>query len=141
MPNYVTLILDLADGSGSPVAKGAATLSPSVQLTDSADGMDVVAPVTASFRQGSYPQVRLLATDNGNVSPLGWQWTLTFSGVPGNPVAQSFFLPFAAGATQHLSALTTVPAAVPITITSLDGGSAVTGTQPAGNVDGGRASG
>jgi hypothetical protein len=142
MPNYVTLVLNEYDGAGDAIVKGTATLAPSTALVNVVDQMDITpwCPVQ-SFRAGSFPQVKLLATDNGNIAPMGWLWTLSFSGVPGNPVARSFYLAYANGATQYLSSLTTVPYSVPATITNLDGGSAVTGAFPAGTVNGGSASG
>ena len=109
-PNYVTLVLNEYDAAGNPIVQGTATLTPNSSLVDVTDQMDItpyVPPVT--FRPGPIPQVKLLATDNANVSPSGWAWTLTFSGVPGNPPARSFFLPFSGGATQYLSSLTTSP--------------------------------
>jgi hypothetical protein len=139
-PNYVTLVLNEYDGAGDPVVRGTATLAPTTSLVDVVDQMDITPWCPPqSFRSGSLPSVRLLATDNGNVAPQGWMWTLSFSGVPGNPVARSFFLPYAGGATQYLSDLTVVPAALPVAITSLDGGSAVTGQFPVGDLDGGGA--
>jgi hypothetical protein len=128
------------DGAGNPVVKGTATLAPSTALLDVVDQMDITpwCPVQ-SFHAGGFPQVKLLATDNGNISPQGWMWTLSFSGVPGNPSQRSFFLPYANGALQYLSSLTVAPFALPITITNLDGGSALSGAFPVGNVDGGSA--
>ena len=83
MPNYVTLVLNEYDGAGNQVVKGTATLAPTTALVDVVDQMDITpfAPA-ATFRAGSLPMVRLLATDNGNVAPQGWMWTLSFSGVP-----------------------------------------------------------
>jgi hypothetical protein len=109
--NYVTLTLNLFDGSGTPIQQGSALLTPSAQLTDSVDHQDITqAPVSAWFRPGiaTSPQVTLLATDNGNVLPAGWAWTITFENVPGNPQPFNFFLPFTSGATQLLSSQTPV---------------------------------
>lgn len=141
-PNYVTLVLNEYDGAGNPVVKGTATLAPSTSLVDVSDQMDITPWCPEqSFRAGSFPMVRLLATDNSNVAPNGWLWTLSFSGVPGNPVSRSFYLPYASGATQYLSSLTVVPFSVPAVITNVDGGSAVTGSFPAGSLNGGSATG
>jgi hypothetical protein len=138
--NYVTLILDEHDGAGNQIVRGAAALVPSTPLVAPADHMDIsLAPVPAVFGSYGPPQVRLIATDSTDVSPAGWQWTLAFSNTPGSPAARSFYLLYANGATQYLSALTTVPGSLPITITNLDGGSAVTGGFPVGAVDGGNA--
>jgi len=137
-PNYVMLVLNEYDGAGNPVVKGSATLAPSTALVDAVDQMDITPWCPPqSFRSGSFPQVKLLATDNGNASPQGWMWTLSFSNVPGNPVARSFFLPYANGATQYLSDLTVVPFSLPMTVTNIDGGSPESISVPVGNIDGG----
>jgi hypothetical protein len=62
--NYITLVLDLADGTGTPLATGQALLNPSAQLTDTTDDMIVTKAQLSAKLAGSYPQVRLLATDN-----------------------------------------------------------------------------
>ena len=61
--NYITLVLDLADGTGTPLATGQALLNPSAQLTDATDDMIVTKAQLSAKLAGSYPQVRLLATD------------------------------------------------------------------------------
>jgi hypothetical protein len=62
--NYITLVLDLADGTGTPLATGQALLNPSAQLTNATDDMIVTKAQLSARLAGSYPQVRLLATDN-----------------------------------------------------------------------------
>lgn len=113
--NYVTLILDGFDGGGSQLTRGTATFTPSVVLTDPTDQEWIPpAPVAVQFREGlASPQVHLLATDNGNVTPSGWTWAVSFQNVPGTPAGFSFFLPFTNGATQHLSAIQETPAVTP----------------------------
>jgi len=131
--NYVTLILDLYDGSGAPISQGSVLFTPSAQLTDATDQQDITqAPVSAFFRAGiSSPQVTLLATDNANLAPSGWGWNVAFQNVPGNPQPFSFLLPHANGATQYLSAVqvvespATMQAYVPI-----PSGTAVVGNVP-----------
>lgn len=92
-PALVTLILDLVDGSGAAIARGACSLTPSVQLTAPADTLTVTrAPVQAGFNGARYPQVRLYPTDAPDLTPAGWGWDASFSGIPGNPAAFSFFL-------------------------------------------------
>jgi hypothetical protein len=105
--NYVTLILDGFDGSGTQLTRGTATFTPSVLLTDPTDQEWIPpAPVSAEWRNGlAAPQVRLLATDNANVLPAGWGWKVSFLNVPGTPAPFNFFLPFSGGATQRLSQL------------------------------------
>jgi hypothetical protein len=90
---YVTLTVNLQDGSGAPLNRGLASFAPSVFLTDPVDNADVPqAPVGAQFT-GSFPQVSLLATDNANLAPSGWAWNVSFIVTPGNPSGFSFFLP------------------------------------------------
>lgn len=104
--NYVTLILDLYDGQGNPAGTGTAALVPSAQLRAAAEGMFITrSPVPAVFTPAAFPQVRLLATDNSDLSPSSWTWGITFSGVPGSPPAVSFPLPFTGGPAQYLSAV------------------------------------
>jgi hypothetical protein len=62
--NYITLVLDLADGTGTPLATGQALLNPSAQLTDATDDMIVTKAQLSAKLAGSYLQARLLATDN-----------------------------------------------------------------------------
>ena len=57
--NYITLVLDLADGTGTPLAIGQALLNPSAQLTDATDDMIVTKAQLSARLAGSYPQVRL----------------------------------------------------------------------------------
>jgi hypothetical protein len=57
-------VLDLADGTGTPLATGQALLNPSAQLTDATDDMMVTKAQPSAKLARSYPQVRLLATDN-----------------------------------------------------------------------------
>lgn len=112
--NYVDLTLDLYDGRGNPVAFGNAILTPTAVLTDTTDHQIITqAPIWVPFSGATAgtmpPQVRLLATDNGNVTPTGWGWTITPPAASG--VAPfSFFLPHSGGASQFLSALTPVAA-------------------------------
>jgi hypothetical protein len=104
--NYVILTLDLYDGQGNAVTTGVASLVPSAQLDDTTDNMLVIqAPVPGVFRAGSFPQVKLMATDSSNLSPSGWTWGISFTGVPGNPASFSFPLPYSNGAAQYLSSV------------------------------------
>ena len=131
--NYVELVLDLYDGQGNLLNAGTASLAPSVQLTDTTDNEVVVqAPVVAVFRFTGVPQVKLLATDNADLSPSGWAWTITFDDVPGSPAAFSFFLPYTGGATQYLSALAPVYSATTMAgYLPLPSGTATSGQVPA----------
>ncbi len=101
--NYVTLTLDLYDGSGNYPVSGTASFVPSAVLTDAGVQITDQQPVVASFRAGSLPSARLLATDNSGPLPAGWTWGVTFGGITGAPAPFSFFLPYADGANQVLS--------------------------------------
>jgi hypothetical protein len=115
---YVTLVLDRYDGSGNPIVKGTASWAPSAELPDPADMMLVgQAPVTASFRAGSLPTVKLISNDSigpqqGNGTP-GWAWNVTYDGVPGSPAAAGYYILSTNGTTQYLSALASAPVAQP----------------------------
>lgn len=136
------LVCDGYDGGSSALTRGVAAFAPNQQLIDPVDHEWIPpAPLNAVFRAGSLPQLSLLATDNGNIAPVGWMWKVTFANVPGSPADFSFYLPYSGGATRYLSQLAPVSAAAPIPINSLDGGSAVTGLLPVSSVDGGSASG
>lgn len=111
--NYVTLVLDLYDGQGNPEVRGQAALVPGAVLTDPGAGITTQDPVTAVFGAAGFPQVRLLATDNGGPQPAGWTWGISFSGQRAPLASFSFFLPYSGGATQYLSALVQVPAVAP----------------------------
>ena len=109
--NYVTLTLDLYDGQGNPVIAGEALFTPTAQLTDTTNHeLITLAPVPCVFHSAGTPAVKLLATDNGPPAPAGWAWTVTFTGVAGNPASFSFFLPYASGSAQNLSAQAPVSA-------------------------------
>jgi len=91
--NYVTVILNVVDGSGAPASRGWATIAPSAVLTDATNNLEVIPPVTAQFTAAASPAVRLAATDNATLQPPGWAWTITFQTVPGSPASYSFALP------------------------------------------------
>ena len=102
---YVTLTLDLYDGQGNAIIAGEALFTPTAQLTDTTNHeLITLAPVPAVFHSAGTPAVKLLATDNSPPAPAGWAWTVTFTGVAGNPASFNFFLPYASGASQNLSA-------------------------------------
>ena len=104
--NYVPLVLDLYDGSGATIQTGTIRLAPSALLADPTDHEDIPqSPVQVVLSPAlTLPvTVTLLATDNANITPSGWAWTVTFLGVPGSPAPFSFTLPYNSGATQYLS--------------------------------------
>ncbi len=92
MLNYVTLMLDVYDGSGALVSRGTATLAPDVEVTAAGQMVVIEAPVYSDL-QGVLPSVKLLATDNAGLSPSGWAWSISWVNVPGSPAGWSFFLP------------------------------------------------
>jgi hypothetical protein len=62
--NSITLVLDLADGTGTPLATGQALLNPPARPTDETDDMIITKTQLTAKPAGSYPPARLLATDN-----------------------------------------------------------------------------
>lgn len=109
---YVTLICDEGAGQGYFRPGGTATLTPSAVLTDATDHLIVdQSPITVTFSTVGPPSVQLLACDNANLLPAGWGWTFTPPAGSGM-TAFTFFLDFANGATQYLSAQTPVSTAV-----------------------------
>jgi trimeric autotransporter adhesin len=113
----VTLVLDLYDGAQDLVTMGRAVLQPSVPAVDTVNHQAVVSPVTAYFSvaNSTVPlQFALRACDDPDLSPAGWQWTISFPGVPGNPGGFSFFLYAANGSTQYYSAMVPVQAVAPM---------------------------
>jgi hypothetical protein len=93
---------------------GGVSIAPSARLPDPADQLIVgQAPVTAAFRAGGAPSVQLVGTDQVGPQPNGWTYTVTYVNVPGNPAPWSFYLRYADGAVQNLSALAQVPAVQP----------------------------
>lgn len=106
--SYVTLVLNMTDGSGNPLLRGLAEFTPSALLDDSTDNVTVaqsalIANFNGSYSGQKFPSVVLLATDTPDVSPSGWGWVVSFSGVAGNPASFTFSLPYASGATQYLN--------------------------------------
>lgn len=103
--NYVNLICDLYDASGNLFSTGAASFTPSGVLKDTVDHEVITqVAISAPFKASGSPTVKLLATDNVNVSPVGWTWS--FSPPSGSGMSSfSFFLPFSGGATQYLSSI------------------------------------
>src|ERR1700722_10310837 len=113
----VLLILDLYDGAQNLVTSGKAVLQPSVPVADTVNHQAVVAPVTASFsdENNAVPlQLFLRACDDPDLTPAGWQWTISFPGVPGSPAGFSFFLDSANGSVQYCSSQVPVQAVAPV---------------------------
>jgi hypothetical protein len=115
--NYVKLVGSYTPpgytgASGVPPA-GTVIFVPSQTLSDTADHERVPQdPVIAELVNGQFT-VELLATDNPNLAPAGWGWTITES-IGALPASQwSFFLPYAGGATQYLDNLTPTQDVIP----------------------------
>jgi hypothetical protein len=138
----ITLICDSGTADGALYTRGALRIVPSfTRLGDTADQVLIEqAGVRVTFPEcDGPPSAELFPTDLIGPQPQGWQYTVWYDGCPGNPPPWNFYLLSTNGATQRLSALAEVPGIAPIVLTDLDGGSAVTGNLPAGNVDGGNA--
>lgn len=93
-PPVLALVVDLYDGSFTPVSEGHAEFTPSSQLTDVPDQASIPeAAVRAAFTGGAPPSINLTATDAPGPQPAGWAWTARFPSVPGSPATFSFMLP------------------------------------------------
>lgn len=92
--NYVTLVVDLVDGTGTVPSRGAALLAPSTVLADAADNLYIgQMQAWCQFTGAPAPTARLLATDNPGPLPAGWAWGISFTGLSPGPAGFSFFLP------------------------------------------------
>jgi hypothetical protein len=107
--NLVELTLDVYNGAGQPIQEGTAFFSPSTPLTDTTEHQYVwQTPVPVALtpppgaEEGWLPTISLYATDNSDLSPLGWVWSVSFQ-APGAPLPFSFELPYGSGADQYLS--------------------------------------
>jgi len=113
----VTFVLDLYDGAQDLVTRGMAILQPSAPVSDTVNHQAVVSPVIAYFSDANSAvplQFALRACDDPDLTPSGWQWTVSFVNVPGDPAGFSFFLDAANGSTQYYSSMIPVRAVAPM---------------------------
>lgn len=111
--NYVTLTGTLGDDA----AGAAGVFVPSTWLADTADALLIPpVPQRVTLLEGGAFSLPLLATDNVVAAPSGtWTWSVVFSGIAGvGAYGFSFFLPYADGSTQDISAIAQVPAVTPM---------------------------
>jgi hypothetical protein len=139
----ITLTVDSATPDGRLFRHGAVRILPSfTRVGDPGDQVLIEqAPARVQFGGRVAPTVMLFPTDLIGPQPQGWNYTVYYDGCPGNPQPWDFYLNSGDGPAQRLSALAPVEGTQPAVITDVDGGSAVTGNYPAGNFDGGSASG
>ena len=108
--NLVTLTGSYEDG-GENEPSGWLQFVPSAALTDADDQLLLrQEPVTVPLSSGAF-SIELTATDNTDLQPQGWYWTVTEyqQGLPPSR-PWNFYLAFSSGATQDISDLP--PAAV-----------------------------
>jgi hypothetical protein len=77
-------------------SSGFAYMYPTVQVTDSTDGITITTAPAAQAFAGSELSYQIYATDNANMAPSSWAWFLDFSQnpyVPGRPAPTVFFAP------------------------------------------------
>ena len=126
--NVVTLTGTYADGSGNPLF-GTVTFAPSVPLTDIGDERNVLqVPVQVAVNSAGMFSVGLYATDNADFQPQGWTWQITENIAGLTPATWNFFLPYAGGATQDISALTPVAEVTPSSAYLPETGGSMSGT-------------
>jgi hypothetical protein len=103
--NQVVLTGSYEDG-GANQPGGWLQFVPSAALTDADDRVLLrQEPVTVPLASGAF-SVSLIATDNADLQPPGWYWTVTeyLAGLP--PSAPwNFYLAFGDGAEQDISGL------------------------------------
>jgi hypothetical protein len=94
-----------------PNASGAA-LTGTLTFTPSADLVDTVghvvirdAPITVTLGGGTFTSPGLANTDNANLSPSGWYWTVTENIAGLVPRSFSFYLPASLGASVDIDEL------------------------------------
>jgi hypothetical protein len=106
----VPLVLDCFDATQAPVPIGRALIVPSWMLLDPADHVtQLPTPVSVDFSDATpTPQVSLVPTDDSSLTPAGWAYTITFSGMSNPPPPFSFSLPYDSGDTTYLSEVTHV---------------------------------
>ncbi len=93
MSPVVGVLLDLYDGTGTPISQGAVQLTPTARLTNQSAGMLVMElPVRVEFR-GGLPVVDLIPNDAPGLEPPGSAWRLSFIDVPGSPRGQTVQIP------------------------------------------------
>lgn len=104
---YITVTATLPTGTGGETLDGYITFTPNALLTDPTDGL-IIPPAAcqAQVSAGVMTPISLACTDNANLEPSGWAWTVapTLAGVTIAPY--SVLLPQALGETVDLSALT-----------------------------------
>jgi hypothetical protein len=102
------------DGLGNALA-GYVLFVPNVPLTDAA-GQQLMrqAAISITLDPDGHFSVPLIATDDANLAPEGWVWTVkeVITGIA--PRTWSFFLPSADGDTQDISSLDAVVLAPPV---------------------------
>jgi len=143
--NYVSLVCDYRDGTGTPVSKGSVTFAPNVVVLDASDHVIISQfPVTVSLFRSPSPTVSLIACDNAGLNPSGWAWSIQ-PVFPGAPPGQLYLIDFANGATQYLSDLTPaasapsvlVPLALTLPVPVADGGTGEASLTPYAPLAGG----
>ena len=96
------------DGLGNALG-GQVLFVPNVPLIDTTDQQLLrQAAITITLDPDGHFSVPLVATDNANLAPDGWCWTVKEMVTGIAPYAWSFFLPFAGGSTQDISSLDAV---------------------------------
>lgn len=106
--NVVTLTGTYRDGALNPSA-GAVVLYPSAILTDATDGERIPqSPIMLQLDTTGSFTVDLIATDNADIQPAGWAWTIIERTGQQPANTWSFFLAFTDGASQNLADLAPV---------------------------------
>lgn len=101
-------------GVGTSPLSGTVTFTPSTDLTDAAGHVIIrAAPVEASLDYTGGISVQLVCTDNADLSPTGWTWTVAERIVGLGVRSYSVLLPASDGPTIDLAALVHVTPVTP----------------------------
>ena len=90
--NFITLVLDLADGTGTPLATGQALPNPPAQPTDATGDMIVTKTQPNAKPARVVPAGAAARHRQHHPAPSGWARTVSFAGTPGTPQPFTFFL-------------------------------------------------
>lgn len=102
--NTIILTGSFLDATGSTLA-GTVTLTPSVAVTDSTGKVVIpMQPVSVSLRGGAFALSGIVCTDNVNLAPTGWTYTITVQ-LDSQTITGSYLLPHTLGSSVDFSSL------------------------------------
>lgn len=105
--NTITLTGTARDAVGNPLS-GTVVIMPSTTVTDSTGHVIITPqPIVTSLSNGSFSVSGLACTDNANLAPSNWTYTITFQAGP-SVITGSYLLPHSLGSSVDFSTLVPV---------------------------------